>query len=482
MTNAYYQNNDVRKRIIDYLGGTSLEKATSAFVSRCDDHYFINIDAKSPGRLDHYLDHGFDMCRSLWDRESLIVHLDIEYVNFDFPAEPYLDLKRSFQLQQPVVMTIEKILLRYGLGSLHLISGRGHHFVWQIPINSRAFHRISLLGHLSHHLKEIYSNRFSPDGESVSFDLGAAFSGLGLVIEYLVYQVKEEASPLCDIPVELTAVMVGSGLRGREMVSLDVSEYGDPLHTRMIRIPFTAYLKPWVKENWLHEHVADKIPFQFMIPLHEMNIFEAIEVMKDSTKVEELAKRVSTRIPGQADAMEKLVGDYECSDVRRFHDWFYSQHHEPPESWHKTYDMTPLEILPPCIRRVLEEPNDLLLKPAEIELLVKGMLSIGWHPRHIAGLIRSRYERDYGWGSYWYVYDAGMRADFYTRLFTGMFVTRRDDLTDFNCVSTGEKGLCPDSDGTCQLDDFRKSLMERRKYGRLACRPFNRLFLPKEYI
>jgi hypothetical protein len=51
------------------------------------------------------------------------------------------------------------------------------------------------------------------------------------------------------------------------------------------------------------------------------------------------------------------------------------------------------------------------------------MLSLGWHPRHIAGLIRSKYERDYGWGGKWHRYDATSRADFYTRLFAGLFMT-----------------------------------------------------------
>lgn len=476
-----YRNNDIRKRMIEYLGGTSLEKVTAAYVTRCDDDSFINIDMKPPGALDYFLDNGFDICRSLWDSEFLIADLDIEYVNFDFPDEPYLDLKRSFQIQEPVVRTIENILLRYSLNPLHLISGRGHHFLWRISRNSRAFRRISSLGHLSHHLEEIYSHRFSPAGESVSSELGAAFSGLGLIMEYMVYQIKEEASPICDLPVNLTAVTVGPRQRGREIVSLDISEYGDPLHTRAIRVPFSAYLKPWTKEKRLNKSVADRIPFQFIVPLHEMDILRAIEVMKDQHKIAELAKQVSTKIPGQVKGMERLVAAYKNSDVRRFHDWFYSQHHEPPDVWYKTYDLTPVEMLPSCVRRILKKPNDLLLRPAEIEIVVKSMLSLGWHPRHIAGLIRSKYERDYGWGEYWYVYDAGLRADFYTRIFTGLFVTGRDDLTDFNCVSAREKGLCPGSDEPCQLDEFRNSLLGRREYGRLASRPFNRLFLPGEH-
>jgi hypothetical protein len=48
-----------------------------------------------------------------------------------------------------------------------------------------------------------------------------------------------------------------------------------------------------------------------------------------------------------------------------------------------------------------------------------GLWEKGWHPRSIAGLIRSKFERDYGWGAYWYRYDAAARADFYVRVLCG---------------------------------------------------------------
>ena len=204
--------------------------------------------------------------------------------------------------------------------------------------------------------------------------------------------------------------------------------------------------------------------------------------MQSADLVAELARRAGTKMPDRSDEMENLLSDYEHSDVRKFHDWFYSQEHDPPQIWHRTYDLAPLERLPECVRFILEHPNDLLLKPACIELTLRTMLSLGWHPRHIAGLIRSRYERDYGWGVYWYTYDASSRADFYTRIFSGLFATGQDDLVDYNCISSKEKGICFFPDHGCNLEIFRKSLIERRKHERLAHRPFNRLFLPEEHL
>ena len=40
-----------------------------------------------------------------------------------------------------------------------------------------------------------------------------------------------------QIPVELTAVEVGPSKHGREMISIDISEYGDPLYSRAVRYP-----------------------------------------------------------------------------------------------------------------------------------------------------------------------------------------------------------------------------------------------------
>ncbi len=66
--------------------------------------------------------------------------------------------------------------------------------------------------------------------------MGAAFAGLGLVLEFVAHRVLELAEPLCEIAVELTAEEAGPGSHGREVISIDLSEYGDPLYTRSIRL------------------------------------------------------------------------------------------------------------------------------------------------------------------------------------------------------------------------------------------------------
>jgi len=359
----YYRNPDVVARLTEFLGGFSVEEATCVYLSRSDHPLYTNLQLKTPNQLPYYLDEGVDVARSLWDRESLIVDIDIEYVNFDFPAEPYLDLVRTFALQQPVALATQKVLLRSGISPLHVIGGRGHHFIWRIPRNTGAFRTIKALGRLSRPIRQLYSHRRPPTDEPVPEDMGLAFAGLGLVIEHLAHQIKRETGRRCQIPVEITAVEVPPVLRGREVVSIDISAFGDPLYTRMVRIPFTAYRKPWEQGLATAAELAARIPPLFFIPPYEMQVGEALQVMQNAGLVSELAQRASVQIPDQARAMELLVECYRGSTLKRFHDWFYSQEHDPPESWPDTYDRTPLDSLPSCARHVLSYPNDLLLKP-----------------------------------------------------------------------------------------------------------------------
>jgi hypothetical protein len=155
-----------------------------------------------------------EISRSLWDRESLIADLDIEYVNFDFPAEPYLQPERTFLLQEPVRLAAESLFAEFGLDPLHLVSGRGHHFVWRISRQSLAFEQLTGIGRPFYDRCD-WHKAIAPIVQiQVGVDLASAYCGLGLVMEYLAHQIKERASGSSQIPVEITAVEVGSGERG----------------------------------------------------------------------------------------------------------------------------------------------------------------------------------------------------------------------------------------------------------------------------
>lgn len=188
--------------------------------------------------------------------------------------------------------------------------------------------------------------------------------------------------------------------RGRELIDVDVSEYADPLYLRSIRMPFSRYMKPYYQRDTIGEHVVRRIPCMFFIPLGGgVSEDEGRRAMADEGRLVELARRASAAIPELSEGTERLIAAYEGSLLARFHAAFYEAEHDPPQRWPKTYDRTPFKPLPPCAFRPLAHPNDLLLKPGHIRSVARVLFALGWHPRHIAGLIRSKYERDFGWRS-----------------------------------------------------------------------------------
>jgi hypothetical protein len=422
--------------------------------------------------VEHYLERGDDLARSLSDTQSLIVHFDIDYVNFDFPSEPYLDPLRTFRLQEPVVRATLRLLGDCGIRPLQIMTGRGYHFVWRVSRYSEVVSALAGVGRLTPELEARYVHDAATGPHDVGLLFGRASAGLALVMEYLAHLVRDRSGPSCNVPVEITAVEVGPVDRGREMIALDTTEHGDPLSTRFVRVPYSIYRK----------HDADAIwkgapPAIVAIPLGgARSVEDAVGVARTPAMAARLAEEQPAEIPEQSAGTCTLLERYRSSDLARFHDWFYLEEQHPPQSWPQTYDRTRLGQLPPCVADILARPNNALLKPAGIALVTRALLALGWHPRHVAGLIRSKYERDFGWGNEWYLYDASTRADFYTRTFAGLLAVSRDDAADFDCESIRSKGLCSRSQD-CALRTYRQSLIQRRDHGKLGHSPFDRLLL-----
>lgn len=479
---AYGRQEIVRSRVREFFGQEAHGEAQAVYLAVGTESMSRHREALPVEELDSWLDRGVELNRSLWDREALLCHLDLEYVNFDDPSYAFVNPERAFTLQMPVFAAAEEVLESFGIHPLRIVTGRGFHFVWSIAQTSKAFAQLAACGHVSASLRHLYATERAPTGEQVTPELGAAFAGLGCVIEFIAHLVKSRAAPLCEVPVELGAIEAGGGLHGREMISVDITEYADPLCSRVLRVPFSVYLKPVQQRTAIGDEVIARLPPTIVIPLDGLSMSEALRVRRIPAEVVAHAAVTPVKIPDASRAMKRLISAYQHSPLARFHAEFYAAEHDAPALWPETYDCTPLDALPPCTRLILERPNDLLLRPGCAQRVVRVMLALGWHPRHIAGLIRSKYERDHGWGDQWRGFDPGTRADFYARVFTGLIVAGADDLVDFNCQSAREEGNCFIANCSENLQHYRASLLERRNHERLACRPFNRLFLPAEHL
>lgn len=462
---SFYADKAVRERLVEFLGGDCLETATAVYITSSDTFPYDSRALHLPTELHRLLDRNADVARSLADDDSLLLHLDIEYVNFDSERGAFLDPSRAFELQEPVVKVIEEKLLAWGIRPLHLITGQGHHFVWRVRKDSEvalAIRELSPAPELVHLCLERVPSLLKT---RITADMQLTFGGLALLAEYIAHEVKRDAAELSQVPVEITAVHVGPGANEqREVVSIDISEYGDPLHTRMVRMPFTNYHKPRVIGMEETLGLTGDMPALRAIPLHEMDYRSALQVRTSEDDVRELARRACVRIPEQAAGTRNLMKDYLASRLRHFHEYFYSCQHDPVEHWMTGYRAMRLEDFPPCTRWVLEQPNDRLLKPAGMQMVTRTLMAMGWHPRHVGGYIRSIFEDpQHGWNLGWLDYEAGTRADFYVRVFSGLYTTGIDRLVDFNCVSTLEKGFVVEAhEATLCLDPLREKLLQQQ--------------------
>ena len=161
----YYENPTIRERMCEFLGGAEPWNASAAYLVGTDGVADYTRPS-STKRLPEYLEAGLEVDRSLWDRDLMIVDIDLEYHNFDNPAIPWLDPERAFVLQKPVLDTTLRILAEAGIVPLTLMSGRGYHLVWSIRRSTRAFCRLVKLGRVPPSLKARYQHAFFPGGVS----------------------------------------------------------------------------------------------------------------------------------------------------------------------------------------------------------------------------------------------------------------------------------------------------------------------------
>ena len=460
----YYQDPEVRERIAEYCGGSAREpEQFSAEYVVGYGEALLGIPAPEPyisqpkSGFGEMLNQGLDIFRSIWDRFHLLGLLDIEYFNLDYPGEIYLDQVTTFNKIEPVYRSILKIYQDYDIRPLTIMTGQGYHFSFQIQSGSQAALRLEDFGPLNDSLIKKYQQTImAKRHREVSIRYGRGFHGLGRVMEFFCHRIMRETADQTYLPLLITDVAIGSGKHGREGISLDLSCFGDPVYMRDCRCAFSTHQKHKVQRYKVGDAIADGTPVQIAIPRKDLTLDGTISLRRHFQNAAEYARRVHCVIPNFTVNIKKLITDYQNSNLFRFHQWFDREKQHPPERWAETYDRLNLDELPPCVRKPLEQPNDLLLKPTNLQTLTRVLLAKGWHPQHIAGLVHSRWVNGPGWPpDQWKHFDAGSRSAFYVRIFSGLMADGLDDLVDHNCISHREKEYCPQPDCGFSLGDYR---------------------------
>ncbi len=435
---AYYRSSGVLARIAEYCGGDP--GAPEAFSSwniagyggRQGLHESDGAPVSAPNReFDALLEQGADLCRSLADRNGVLLQLDVDYTNPRDRAEPYRDPAVCFGRVEPVYEAVLEVFARYGIRPLTVMTGRGYHFTLRAPWGSSFHSDLVEIGTPPASLRARYASLSAP-GKAPA--MGRAHDGAGRVLEHLAHEVVRGLRGRDPIPTTLADVaQPGDG----PFVCLDLTAYADPLFERHARCAFSANQKASVTS------VAPQNPFVINLPRDSSDRLD--ELLRDRQDLDRACGRagyVRACIPDAHDG-RAWVESYRRGRLARFHQEFDAGPQMPREAWPYTYDCLDLTTLPACARLSLESPNPALLVPVHLRTVALALWGIGWHPRSVAALVRSRYEKSFGWGNLWQRYDPAARAEYYVRLFCGAVVDGLEDPASFTCESQVRRGVCP---------------------------------------
>jgi hypothetical protein len=289
-------------------------------------------------------------------------------------------------------------------------------------------------------------------------DLGRAFDTMGKLSEFVVHKVMERLPNYkLSVPVGIGDLVPGNPMQ--EIINLDLSTFPSPLYIRVMRTAFSIHDK---HKDPKKDIGARHIPVQITLPRYtpcnknELSLDEIFRNRRHFQNSANYAAAITANIPECTSGADKLVEAYLKSELHKFHQDFDRTLQESPNDWWRTYDQLNLREVPPCVAKALEQPNPALLQPSQIQALVRVLTGKKWwHPKHVAGLIRSKYERNHGWSYNWNKHDANAHANVWVRMYAGLLAAGLDQRTDQNCISHQEKGLCPQPFCGYNLGDYR---------------------------
>ncbi|RLD12948.1 MAG: hypothetical protein DRI22_04825, partial [Caldiserica bacterium] len=224
----FYSKKIIRRRIEEFIGDAQYIVGYGKYLK---DETGTPFRSFKKDEIDFILSKGLDVYRSVWDLNSTLAVLDVEYFNLDYPGEVYLRPERVFGILEEVYNVIIEEFSRYKIRPLSTVTGQGYHFIFKISRYSTSGKELEKIGYVSPTLEKRYRMIRGRKRRTVSVREGKAFDGMGRILEYFTYKVMRRLQEVrFKFPVQITDVAVGRGEVGREAVSIDLSMYGDPIY------------------------------------------------------------------------------------------------------------------------------------------------------------------------------------------------------------------------------------------------------------
>src|SRR5262249_22261363 len=161
----------------------------------------------------------------------------------------------------------------------------------------------------------------------------------------------------------LNGTVVGTGVIGRECVSIDVSYAGDPLDARYLRVAFGPYQKHRLRGDSIGQGGSSDRPPFVALPRGDRPLEYLLAHGRDLRHGARAARRQSSAIPVATLGVARALDAYDTSALARFHRDFYTTPWRGGDPFEDLARSPVWPKLPECVTDPLRAPNDRLLQP-----------------------------------------------------------------------------------------------------------------------
>lgn len=357
--------------------------------------------------------------------------LDIEYYNKYHPELFLEDQAGVLNKMETVYKIVSNKLKSYGINFLSTLTGKGYHFLSEVPYSSDVINEVIDIGkHIDPNVRALQETvpTNSKRDRIVPLSSQQCHKGMGRIAQYFVSQVINEMRQNSSLPVEISDI-------GDEGISIDLTpNLIRTIDTGSIGIPGSIYLKPHVHPD-IYDHGVLRRSRILTRVIRENNgkevnnLNDLISIRQNFTKaVNDNLARTSGKIPDSPKGIHSLIDEYSKSDLKKFHDAMDSTEGDHWTSWSSTYrNYNGIAGYNQGLREIFREGSHDMLEPGKLNYVLN-LLFEKWGgvnnleiAGHIKAFLHSVYEDPrFGWGNrFTRHYSAAQHSEGWTTMILG---------------------------------------------------------------
>ncbi len=419
----YYKQTPILKRILEYIDNSVYIKGLNPKIE--------NASARRYSDIMHAVTEGSDIYRSLIDLSNINLYIDIEYGNKNYPGEIFHNPKQTFEKLEPLRLKVKEFLDKNGLNYVELMTGQGYNFITGIKRDSPSYKALVKIGKdlkvLPWSAAERLIVKERKYGNIPLLKDGFAFGALGKISDHIYSELKNK-----DIGLKLKTTDL---FDDNEIAIFDTSQYGYLLYRRYHRVAFSLHQKSKMKPELKYFG-----PAIATIPTKGLSLNNRLDIRSDDSnnyaKVVELAKESNAHIPktdvsllitnylfsqsftkhkNQAQQFDQI--NLNDQQIKLLQDAYYGEDYNNifwtlPKypDWNKINK----SIKSSVFRKIIDYPNDLMLNPNNLNIIINELQNIGLPETQMISLIAQKYsETQHNWNTDLTKNDPLLRAEYW---------------------------------------------------------------------